>query len=81
MWADNIFLVTSSASEAKRRTQEVANVFKKKKLFFIQSSLEILPSRAAEKGQDPLCVETQEGASLGTYPAGAWLFPRQHGLH
>ena len=46
-------LVTSSASEAKRRTQEVGNVCKKKKLFFNQSSLEILPSGAAEKDNTP----------------------------
>ena len=52
VWTDNIFLVTSSASEAKRRTQEVANALKKK-LFFNQSSLEILPSGPAEKDKIP----------------------------
>ena len=54
VWTDNIFLVTSSAAEAKRRTQEVANAFRKKKLFFSQRSLEILPSGAAEQDKIPI---------------------------
>ena len=63
LWADNIFLVTSSASEPKRRTQEVANVFKKKKLFFNQSSLEILPIRAVERTRSPLVLEDKKECS------------------
>ena len=57
VWADNIFLVTSSASEAKRRTQEVASLFKKKKVFFNQSSLEIQPSGRAEKDRIPMVLD------------------------
>ena len=53
-WADSIFLVTSSVAEAARRTREVAEVFMKKKLYFNQSSLDILPSRTAECDRTPV---------------------------
>ena len=57
VWADNIFLTTSSAAEGARRTREVANVFKKRKLLFNESSPEILPSRAAEKDRISIVLE------------------------
>ena len=60
VWADNIFLVTSSASEAKRRTQEMASVIEKKKLVFNHSSLEILPTGAAEKDKIPIVLEDKK---------------------
>ena len=49
MWADNIFLVSSFIADIRKRTQEIAHVFGKKDLRFNQSSLEILPSKTAEK--------------------------------
>ena len=49
VWADNIFLVSSSIIDIVKRTQEIADVFGKRGLRFNQSSLEILPSKKAEK--------------------------------
>ena len=48
-WADNIFLVSSSIIDIVQRTQEIAEVFGKRGLRFNQSSLEILPSKTAER--------------------------------
>ena len=55
-WADNIFLVTSSVAEAGKRTQEIANVFGKKKLLFNPGSLEILPSVAPGADKTPVLL-------------------------
>ena len=44
VWADNIFLVSSSFADIMKRTQEIAYVIGKRDLRFNQSSLEILPS-------------------------------------
>ena len=63
VWADNIFLTTDSAAEAARRSCEVASVFKSQRLFFNESSLEILPSRAAEKDSCPFALEGGESLS------------------
>ena len=60
LWADNIFLTTDSAAEAARRSCEVASVFKSRKLFFNDSSLEILPSRDAEKDSTSIVLEGRE---------------------
>ena len=60
VWADNIFLTIDSAAEAVRRSCEVASVFKSQRLFFNESSLEILPSRAAEKDSFPFALEGGE---------------------
>ena len=49
VWADNIFLVSSSIIDIVQRTQDIAHVFGKRDLRFNQSSLEILPSKTAEK--------------------------------
>ena len=49
VWADNIFQVSSSIADIVNRTQEIAYVFGKRDLRFIQSSLEILPSKTAER--------------------------------
>ena len=48
VWADNIFLVSSSMVEIARRKREIAEVFGRKGLRFNRSSLEILPRNAAE---------------------------------
>ena len=49
VWADNIFLVSSSIIDIVQRTQDIEHVFGKKQLCFNQKSLEILPSKNAEK--------------------------------
>ena len=49
VWADNIFLVSSSIADTMKRTQEIAYVFGKRDLRFNQSSFEILPSKTAER--------------------------------
>ena len=49
VWADNIFLVSSSIADVRKRTQEIAHVFGKRDLRFNQRSLEILPSQTAER--------------------------------
>ena len=49
IWADNIFLVLSSVIDIVQRTQDIEHVFGKKQLCFNQKSLEILPSKNAEK--------------------------------
>ena len=50
VWADNIFLVSSSITDIVKRTQEIAYVFGQKGLRFNQkSSLEILPSKTADR--------------------------------
>ena len=49
IWADNIFLVSSSVIDIVQRTQDIEHVFGKKQLCFNQKSLEILPSKNAEK--------------------------------
>ena len=49
IWADNIFLVSSSIIDIVQRTQDIEHVFGKKELCFNQKSLEILPSKIAEK--------------------------------
>ena len=49
VWADNIFLVSSSIIDIVQRTQDIANVFGKRDLRFNQKSLEILSSKTAEK--------------------------------
>ena len=48
VWADNIFLVSSSIADIRKRTQDIAHVFGKKDLRFNQSSLEILPRKTTE---------------------------------
>ena len=48
IWADNIFLVSSSIIDIVQRTQDIEHVFGKKELCFNQKSLEILPSKNAE---------------------------------
>ena len=48
IWADNIFLVSSSVIDIVQRTQDIEHVFGKKQLCFNQKSLEILPSKIAE---------------------------------
>ena len=48
IWADNIFLVSSSIIDIVQRTQDIEHVFGKKELCFNQKSLEILPSKTAE---------------------------------
>ena len=65
VWADNIFLVASSVAEAGKRTQEIANIFGKKKLLFNPGSLEILPSVAA--GADKTPVLLSEGWNSSGY--------------
>ena len=45
---DNIFMVSSSITDIVQRTQDIAHVVGKRDLRFNQSSLEILPSKAAE---------------------------------
>ena len=60
VWGENMFLTTSSASEAARRTRQVATVFKRKKLYVNLSSLEILPSRAAERDKIPIVLEDEK---------------------
>ena len=60
VWVDNIFLTTDSAAEAARRSCEVASVFKSRKLLLNESSLEFLPSRAAEKDRTPVVLEGGE---------------------
>ena len=62
VWADNIFLVSSSTVEIARRTQEIAEVFGRKGLRFNQSSLEILPSKAAE--MDATRISLNEGMEV-----------------
>ena len=47
--ADNIFLVSISIIDIVQRTQDIEHVFGKKDLCFNQKSLEILPSKVAEK--------------------------------
>ena len=49
IWADNIFLVSSSVIDIVQRTQDIEHVFGKKQLCFNQKSLEIFPSKNAEK--------------------------------
>ena len=49
VWADNIFLVSSSIIDIVQRTQDIEHVFGKRNLCFDQKSLEILPSKTAEK--------------------------------
>ena len=49
VWADNIFLVSSSTTDILKRTQEIAYVFGKRGLRFNKSSLEIFPSKMAER--------------------------------
>ena len=49
VWADNIFLVSSSTIDIVKRTQEIAEVSGKRGLRFNQSSLKVLPSEKAEK--------------------------------
>ena len=49
VWADNIFLVSSSIIDIVQRTQDIEHVFGKRDLCFNQKSLEILPSKTAEK--------------------------------
>ena len=49
VWADNLFLVSSSITDIKKRTQEIASVFGKRGLRFNQSSLEILSNKTAER--------------------------------
>ena len=56
IWADNIFLVCSSLVEVVRRTREVEDVILKKKMYFNQSSLEILPNRYAEGDKEPIVL-------------------------
>ena len=46
---DNIFLVSSSVIDIVQRTQDIEHVFGKKQLCFNQKSLEIFPSKNAEK--------------------------------
>ena len=59
VWADNIFLVTSSIAQAKKRTQDIAHVFGKKKLLFNSESLEILPSIAAAGKKTPVLLNEE----------------------
>ena len=47
--ADNMFLVSSSIIDIVQRTQDIEYVFGKRGLCFNQKSLEILPSKTAEK--------------------------------
>ena len=49
VWADNIFLVSSSIIDIVQKTQDIEHVFGKKDLYFNQKSLEILPSKSAEE--------------------------------
>ena len=49
VWADNIFLVSSSIIDIVQKTQDIEHVFGKKDLCFNQKSLEILPSKSAEE--------------------------------
>ena len=49
VWADNIFLVSSSVIDIVQKTQDIEHVFGKKDLCFNQKSLENLPSKNAEK--------------------------------
>ena len=49
VWADNTFLVSSSIIDIVQRTQDIEHVFGKRDLRFNQKSLEILPSKTAEK--------------------------------
>ena len=80
--ADNIFLTTDSVAEAARRSWEVANVFKSRKLLFNVSSLEILPIRAAEKDRTPIVLEGGSRTSLlGRHLTGASVFFGRHEVH
>ena len=54
VWADNIFLVTSSIAEAEKRTQDIAHVFGKKNLLFNSDSLDILQCIAAAVDKTPV---------------------------
>ena len=58
VWADNIFLVSSSIADIMKRTQEIAYVIGKRDLRFNQSSLEILPSTTAER--EATCILLNE---------------------
>ena len=49
VWADNIYLVSSSIIDIVQKTQDIEHVFGKKDLCFNQKSLEILPSKSAEE--------------------------------
>ena len=59
VWADNIFLVTSSIAEAEKITQDIAHVFGKKKLLFNSERLEILPSIAAAVDKTPVLLNEE----------------------
>ena len=60
MWADNIFLVTSSTIEAERRAQDISHVFgDKKKLLSNPDSLEILPSIASADDKTPISLNEE----------------------
>ena len=62
VWADNIFLVSSSITDIVKRMQGIAYVFGKRGLHFNQSSLEILPSKTAEK--EATRIPLNEGMEL-----------------
>ena len=57
VWADNIFLVSSSIIDKVKRTQEIADVFWKRGLRFNESSLEILPSKKGRKRGHPYSLQ------------------------
>ena len=63
VWADKIFLVSSSIIDVVKRTQEIADVFGKRGLRFNQSSLEILPSKKAE--DEATRIPSNEGMLSG----------------
>ena len=59
VWADIIFLVTSSIIEAERRAQDIAHVFLKKNFLFNSDSLENLPSIAAAEDKTPISLNEE----------------------
>ena len=78
--ADNIFLVSSSIIDIVKRTQEIADVFGRRGLRFNQSSLEILPSKEADK--EATRVPLNEGMEFSCADfGGARLLSGWIGLH
>ena len=62
VWAENIFLVSSSIIDFVKRTKEIAEVFGKRGLRFNRCSLEIVPSKTAVK--DATRIPLNKGMEL-----------------
>ena len=73
VWADNIFLVSSSIIDIVQRTQDIEHVFGKRDLCFNQKSLENLPSKTAEKEVTRVWLNERTEFFLGSCVGGVGL--------